>query len=122
MHSRGDKGRTLQKGTSNHGQHNGRLMLGVGGILFIPLAGAGAWSLFFVLPRPQGPLDWGVRIFLEELAISATFFFSLGFLWAISGNRWLKKMLDTASVRFAWFLIPLAIPAFVVATYVLIFG
>ena len=108
--------------TSNHDEHEGRLILGVGGLLFIPLAAAGAWSLFFALPRPQGPFEWGMRIFLEELALSATFFFSVGFLWAVSGNRWLKKLLDTASLKFAWLLIPLAIPVFVAVTCILSCG
>ena len=63
---------------------DGRLMLGVGGLLFIPLAAGGAWYLIFKAPRPQGRLEWGVRILLDELAIAGTLFFSLGFLWAIS--------------------------------------
>src|SRR5258708_1476041 len=101
--------------TPNRDPTDGRLMLGFVALLCIPMAVAGTSSLFFVLPRPQGPIEWGLRFLLGELAISATAFFSLGFLWAISGNRGLKKFLDKAAVRFAWILIPMAIPGFVVA-------
>jgi hypothetical protein len=109
-------------------ENSGRLMLGVGGLLFIPLVALGTYGLFFELPRPQGPAEWGIRLLLGELAISGMAFFSLGFLWAFSGNRRLKRLLDVASVRFAWILIPLAIPAFlaaacfVVATCVALLG
>jgi hypothetical protein len=85
-------------------------MLGVGGLLFIPISVGTIWGLFFVLPPPQGLLEWVVRILLEDLAISATLFFTVGFLWALSGSQRLKKLMDSASVKLAWILIPLAIP------------
>jgi hypothetical protein len=112
----------LNRRTLNPDENAGRLMLGVGGLLFIPLAATGTYALLFKLPRPQGPIEWGVRLLLGELAISGMAFFSLGFLWAISGNRRLKRLLDAASVRFAWILIPLAVPGFVVAASVALFG
>jgi hypothetical protein len=102
-------------------QDDGRMMLGCGGILFIPIAVSGSWYLFFESPRPQGLFEWVVFIVMEELAIGGTLFFSLGFLWAITGSRQLKNVLDIASVRFAWILIPLAIPVFVLVAWLVIF-
>jgi hypothetical protein len=96
----------------NRNPHDGRLMLGIGGLLFIPLAARGAWYLLFIAPRPQAPVEWTFRILLDELALLGTLFFSLGFLWAISGSPSLKWLLDVISVKFAWFLIPPAILLF----------
>lgn len=112
----------MRRDSPDKDRHDGRLMLGVGGLLFIPLTATGTWFLLFELPEPQGPLEWGIRIFLDELALVATFFFSVGFLWAISGNQQLKKLLDAASVKFAWLLIPLAIPLFAAVVSILILG
>jgi hypothetical protein len=106
----------------NRDPPDGRLMMGVAGLLFIPIASAGVYSLLYVLQRPQGPVEWGIRILLDQLAISALLFFTVGFLWAISGNRRLKKLLDTVAIKLAWILIPLAIPAFGMAAWVAIFG
>jgi hypothetical protein len=105
----------------NHDRRDGRLMMGVGGVLFIPLSAALTWFLLG-LPRPQGFIDLAVRILLDELAIGATLFFSVGFLWALSGHRRLKRLLDAAAVKFAWILIPLAVSGFVAAACVLLFG
>ena len=95
---------------SDPDSHDGRLMLGIGGILFIPISAAAVWGLFIELPVPQSPLEWVGRILCEDLAISATLFFTSGFLWAISGNRQLRRLMDSAAVKLAWVLIPMAIP------------
>ena len=48
-------------------ENDGRLMLAVGGPLFIPLAVAGFYALLFELPRPQGFMEWAVHCLLGEL-------------------------------------------------------
>ena len=100
--------------------------MGVGGFLFIPLAAFATWHLLFVAPRPQGFLEWGIRILLDELAIGAAIFFGLGFLWAISGHGGLKKSLDTVAVKLAWIVIPPALIFFVAVSilvaWVMFFG
>jgi len=94
---------------------DGRLALAVGGLLFIPLSIGAIYGLNFEVPAPQGPLEWGIRIFLDELAIAAALFFGIGFLWAITGSRSLKRLLDRITVKFAWLFIPIAIPALLIA-------
>src|SRR5262249_54814539 len=99
-----------------------RLVLAVGGPLFIPIAVAGFYSLLFKLPKPQGLLEWAVRCLLCELAVSATAFFSVRFVWAISGNRRLKRVLAATAVRVALIVIPKAIPAFAAAASIVLAG
>ncbi len=108
--------------TQKRGDNDGRLMLAVGGLLFIPFCATGIYSLAIKLQRPQGPLEWGLRLLLWELAISGTTFFSVGLFWGISGNRRLKKLLDTVAVRFAWILIPLATIAIIGAVIIGVIG
>jgi hypothetical protein len=102
--------------------NDGRLMLAVGGLLFIPIAVAGVYAVLFKLPKPQGFAEWAVRCLLGELAVSGLAFFTVGFLWAISGNRRLRRLLDTAAMRLAWILILMAIPAFAAAACIVLFG
>ena len=97
-------------------------MLAVGGLLFVPLSVAGLWFLSFESPRPQNLLEWIVRVLLEELAIGATLFFSLGFLWGMTGHPNLKRILDAISVRFAWILIPMSIPVLATVVWFLLCG
>jgi len=108
--------------TPNRNANDGRLMLGGAGLLFIPGFAFGAWQLLFMEPRPKGLAEWGIRIFLDELTIVATLFFSLGFLWAISSTRRLKALLDAVSVRFAWIVIPSAISLFAAVARFLLLG
>jgi hypothetical protein len=103
------------------GPNDGRLMLSVGGLLFIPLCVGGVYSLAVVLPAPQGPIEWGFRVLFEELAITATLFFTIGFAWGITGSRRLKRMLDVITVKFAWIFIPIAVAALATAAWVAIF-
>jgi hypothetical protein len=98
-------------------EDDGRLMLGVGGVLFVPMTMAATYALLFELKRPQGPMEWGIRLLLGELAISAMVFFGVGFLWAVTGNRRLKKLLDTTAVRLAWILALFLTPFFICAAY-----
>ena len=64
--------------------NDGRLMLGLGGLLFIPLSVGAVYGLAFNVPAPQGPVEWAIHIFLGEVAVTATLFFVIGFAWAIS--------------------------------------
>lgn len=88
----------------------------------MPLSAGGAWSLLFLLPRPQGALEWACRVVLEELAISATLFFSLGLLWGISGRQRVKMLLDAASLKLVWIQIPIAVPVVVAVLSFVLFG
>lgn len=108
---------------SNPNSHpdDGRLMLAVCGLLFIPLSVAAVYGLNFHMPAPQGPVEWGIRIFLDELAVTALFFFGVGFVWGITGNRTLKRLLHRITVKFALLVIPLAIPALIMVAWVAIF-
>ena len=106
----------------NRGPNDGRVMLAVAGLLFIPLAFAAGWALFFLVARPQGPWEWAAHVVLGELAVAAILFFTIGFLWAITGNRLLKALLDAAAAKLAWVLIPIAVPVFVAVVFVLIGG
>jgi hypothetical protein len=108
-----------QRMSSRH-RSDGRLILGFAGLLFVPLTTAGGCFLFFAAPRPQAVWEWVFRIVLDELAVTAMFFFSLGFLWAMSGNRRLKRTLDAVATKFASILIGFLILAFVVAACIVI--
>jgi len=83
-----------------------RLVLGTIGLLLTPISSALTWSLFFVAPRPKGIVECGARILVEELAIIATLFFSLTFLWAICANLKMKKTLHAVAIKFIWILTP----------------
>ena len=100
---------------------DGRLMLGLGGLLFIPLSVGAIYGLAFNVPAPQGPIEWAVHILLGEVTVTATIFFVIGFAWAITGNRTLKRVFDSITVRFAWLFIPIAIPALMIAAWIAIF-
>jgi len=78
--------------------------------------------LLFVEGRPQGFLEWAVRILLDELVLTGLLFFTLGFLWALSGHRRLKSMLDVVSVKLAWIVIPLVLVSLILAAGVVLFG
>jgi hypothetical protein len=96
-------------------------MFAVSGLLFVPLSFTGLYFLIFVAPQPQNAMEWGLRILLDELAIAGTVFFTVGFLWGISGSRSLKGILDTAAVRFGWIFIPMIIPALLAAACMVLF-
>lgn len=81
-----------------------------------------AWQLFFEAGRPQGFGSWALRILLDELVLGGLLFFTLGFLWALSGNGRLKGWLDIVAVKWAWIVIPLAMVSLVGAACVVIFA
>lgn len=101
--------------------NDGRMMLGLGGLIFIPLSVGAVYGLAFNVPAPQGPVEWAIHVFLSEVAVTATLFFGIGFAWAISANRTLKRIFDRITVKFAWLFIPIAIPALLTAAWIAIF-
>jgi hypothetical protein len=51
--------------------------------------------------QTSGPIERIFSILHDELAILGTLFFSLDFLWAVTGNQRLKKLVDLFSVKLA---------------------
>jgi hypothetical protein len=100
--------------------NDGRCALGIGGFLFIPISVSGLYFVAFEMPVPKGLTQWLLHIVLGELAVAATLFFSIGFLWAVTGNRVLKSCLNFSAVKLAWIVIPIAVPFFAAAAWMFV--
>ncbi len=53
-----------------------RFDVGCSFLFFIPFAAGGAWCMLFNVPKPQGLFEVVLFSLLQELAITATLFFS----------------------------------------------
>lgn len=82
-------------------------MMVFAGILFIPMFCF--WlGMSLVQPKqPQNIPEICGRVLVDEMLIVALLFFTIGFLWGLTGSRTLKSFLDLAAHRLAWILIVL---------------
>jgi hypothetical protein len=107
---------------SDASPNDGRAMMAVGGLLFVPMSWAACCQLLMRGPKPNGFWGWAGLIFLDELALSAAAFFTIGWLWSLSGSARLRHLTERTAARAAWLMIPAAVACFAMTACVLLFG